>query len=170
MGFSGSGPGPNSITTAMLQAGAVTTTKIANNAVGSGQLGAGAVTLAALAAGLGNAVLLYDDETEITASVTTASIKSYSLPNNNYTKILIQAEVGYDLLLAAENISWDIQVGGVTKRHLDVECGSSSGFSRCWPIAVTFVQQTAASIAINLTVNAGTANCRIFSLRVYGIV
>ena len=133
MGFSGSTmPANNSITTAMLQDGAVTSAKITNNAI----------TVTKLASGLGTPVLLHDDETEVTFSVTTASVKSYTLPNNTYSNIFIEAEIGYDLLLAAENIDWDIQVGGSTKRHLDVQCGSSSGFSREWRIGIILVQQT----------------------------
>jgi len=165
MGFGGgsSTPAPNSITTAMIQAGAVTTSKIA----------AGGVTLAALASGLGTPILLSDDDTETTGAITNASVKSFALPINTYTEILIEAEVGWDYLSGAGgtgDLQWDILVGGLSQRTMNMKTGSTSGFTFTFPLRVIVVQKAASTLAISVTVNGGTVTWRVRSLRVWGIL
>ncbi|HRS53474.1 MAG TPA: hypothetical protein P5250_02065 [Bacteroidales bacterium] len=130
----------------------------------------------------GAVVLLYADETTSTYSVnspggTNNSVKSYTLPNNTYSKILIETEG--TITVGANGGSTNtgtvtITVGGNDDKSTNLSRPVSDYASWTVPYALktSIIQQASTTIAIKASLSLGgstSGSISVKSLRVYGI-
>ena len=154
------------------------------HALSSGSDHTGQLTPSQLASG--SIILLYNDEVdsaETTNTTNETTMKSWSLPANSYSKIIIEAEARDRIEQSANtkcDFTWRIKVGASTsKTYINRIIASSttgivSGGREILPLKVIVAggQGSATTIAITGQMNLANASTGILahSLRVYGVI
>lgn len=122
----------------------------------------------------GAMILLSNSEADITGIATTASVKSFVVPANIYSQIMVECEIAIEQS-GNTNCEWqfDLQYAGVTKATLNLKMRGNNASQEHKPGAVLKYSEpmTAGGIVrINLTAIFLSGLFRVQSLRVYGII
>lgn len=123
----------------------------------------------------GSVVLLNADEAE-TAGGSTEQVKTYSLPVNSYSRIIVEGE--YEIAGAANTkFEWTVaaEIPQASVIHDSNIRGDATGSGDIFKYTGSYkgsaVQTAAAILRIRITpVTAGSATAKILSMRVYGVV
>lgn len=117
------------------------------------------------------------DEIQVSATVPGAdtNLKTYALPANNYTNLVVEAEgyVSLTALSTVQDINIKVKVGGVQIGNTMVFRPASAAVSKVpFPIKASGASAAAATIAVTIGAAAADPNTTIFlnSLRIYGEV
>ncbi len=124
-------------------------------------------------AGSGYMKLLYNDETDATGVNAQASVKTYAVPANSYSPVMVEAEVAYDVTSAAfGEFRFDLIYATVTKESLSLKQGGDVANTYKVAGVVKYSEAMPAGGTVQLdTVKIVTAanNWYVKSFRVYGI-
>lgn len=130
--------------------------------------------LAALSGG-GLVILLHADETDVTDEIQSSPTqeKSYTLPNNNYSSIIVEAELelAFNPSSLAQFVQIDIYQGTNIKKTFFMYYPAQTGRAAL-SAKTSFVQKTTSAISIkqhgltSVDLNTGLIT---HSLRVYGV-
>jgi hypothetical protein len=122
----------------------------------------------------GTLVLLLNNEADVTGTVTTASVKSFVVPANIYSQIMVEVEIGLDQS-GNNNAEWtyDVQYVGVTKATSNLKLrGNNVAQEHKILGVIKYSEAMTAGGTVQVNVTAVTVNgtWRILSFRVYGII
>jgi hypothetical protein len=119
----------------------------------------------------GTVISLYRDEVEDTGTTAT-TVKTYTLPSNTYSRIIIESECGFrGFANANSNVTFNIVVGGVTKRtHTDE--GDATGATDQQEKGRTLKYSEAITGGATIEITTTTVlngTWEVDALRVYGV-
>lgn len=122
----------------------------------------------------GAMILLSNSEADVTGVATTASVKSFVVPANIYSQIMVEAEIAIEQS-GNTNCEWqfDLQYAGVTKATLNLKMRGNNASQEHKPGAVLKYSEAmtaGGTVCINLTAIFLSGLFRVQSLRVYGII
>lgn len=124
-------------------------------------------------AGTGIVKLLSADETDVTGTGNNATAKSYTLPANVFSKILVESEVALEGVANADNeVTFEIKFGATSKESLSLrQSATGSGDYTKLAGVVKYSEAWAGggNVTIAVTVVTGTGTWKVKSLRVYGV-
>lgn len=122
----------------------------------------------------GSILLISANETDQTVTVLDSDtiVRSYSLANNTYSRIIVESEVevSFGVLSIPQDILIKIKDGGSTQETVTAHALAQIGTSAV-PIKVSFVQTGSSTITITqsgITSDANT-NVLVHSIRIYGV-
>jgi len=114
-------------------------------------------------------------ETDVTGTTTNATAKTYALPANSYTRVIVEAEISLVGVAATDNeVKYDLKIDGtniddtVSLRQANTGAGDQFKLAGC--LKASKVQQGAVTITISVTAVLGAGTWTVRSLRVYGEV
>jgi len=127
--------------------------------------------------------LLYTDEEpspETTNTTSTTTLKSWTLPANNYDAIIIESEVGGRNIAKEKNcnFTWRIKLGTYSSKTMVTQIKTDSSnvwvnISAIYPLKAVFPGGQSSNTNILITGEMSTADTNIgimaYSLRVYGV-
>ena len=133
----------------------------------------------------GTIVLLYADETdssETTNSTAETTLKSWDLPSNSYSKIIVECEVRSKNEYDSDtkyNVTWKIYEGGTVRKSYthkqtqDSESGHDGGDTHLFSLKTSFPGGQTATTTLKVTGTMSVANSGhgilAHSFRVYGV-
>lgn len=122
----------------------------------------------------GGLVLLSNSEADVTGIATTASVKTFVVPANIYSQIMVEAEVGLDHS-GSNNADWtvDLQYAGVTKATSNLKLRGNNAAQEHRTIGVVKYSEAmpaGGTIRINITAISAVGTWRVNSLRIYGVI
>jgi len=122
----------------------------------------------------GTVILLSADETDVTGTLSTADIKTYSLAANSYNKIIIEAEVSLQGVAdESDAVTFVLMIGSDSKEVIPLR-QDATGAGDSWILGTSIkysqAQTAAATISITAGVTAGAGVWAVRSLRVYGVI
>lgn len=122
----------------------------------------------------GAMILLSNSEADVTGVATTASVKTFVVPANIYSQIMVEAEVGLDQS-GSNNADWtaDLQYAGVTKATSNLKLRGNNAAQEHRTIGVVKYSEAmpaGGTVRINITAISAVGTWRVNSLRVYGII
>ena len=120
----------------------------------------------------GTVISLYRDEVEDTGTTNT-TVKTYTLPSNTYSRIIIESECGFrGNVNVNSNATFNIVVGGVTKRtHTDEGDATGGGDQQEKGRTLKYSEAITTGATIEITTTAvANGTWSVDSLRVYGVL
>lgn len=122
----------------------------------------------------GTLVLLSNNEADVTGVATTASVRSYAVPVNIYSQIMVEVEIGLEQS-GSNDAEWTyiIQYGGVTKESRPIRLrGNNVSQAHKTLSVLKYSEAMLAGGTVQINVTAVTVNgtWKVNSFRVYGIV
>lgn len=122
----------------------------------------------------GALILLSNSEADVTGIATTASVKSFVVPANTYSQIMVETEIGLDQS-GSNNSEWvcDIQYAGVTKATSNLKFRGNNASQEHKAVGVLKYSEAmtaGGTVQINITAVTVNGTWRVNSLRVYGII
>jgi hypothetical protein len=126
------------------------------------------------AVNIGCLAMLSNSESNITGTVTTANVKSYTVPANLYSQIMVEVEIGLDQS-GNTDAEWifDIQYAGVSKASSSLRQrgnNASDSHKTVGIIKYSELMPAGGVIRINITSVSANGTWRLNSLRIYGVI
>jgi hypothetical protein len=118
--------------------------------------------------------LINTDETDSSGTTTSTAVKSYAVPANTYSRIMVEAEIGLDHLGNSDS-EWNfiLVYGGVNKETIPLRFeGSHAGDANKLSGVIKYSEAFAAGGTVQINVSAVTAagTWYVRSFRVYGVI
>lgn len=118
--------------------------------------------------------LINADETDVSGTTSNGAAKTYSLPANAFSRIVIEAEVALTGRANKEDkATFTIEIDDVVKESVSLK-QDATGQGDFWQLGTQLKwsgqEQAAATIDIAVTADLGAGTWEIKSLRVYGVI
>jgi hypothetical protein len=121
----------------------------------------------------GTMILLHADETGANGIITTADVRTFVLGANNYSRIIVEAEIAINQS-AGNPAAWNftIQYGGTNKTTIPITAQGGAGDSHDIFGVIKYSEEEKTGLTISIDVNAVTANGTWYvdGFRVYGVI
>jgi hypothetical protein len=117
----------------------------------------------------GTVLLIYFDENDVAGTISNANAKSTTLPANNYSRVIIEAEVSLSTPAAADgDWSFNLYVNGIAEETIRLELTNKGAISGS--IKTSVVQSSSVPVTISVIPTDQQGTWTVKSLRIYGVI
>lgn len=164
----------NAFSTDNILANGLTATTISATTISGGTFfgnGSGLTNVSAVVPA-GTTMLISTDEVETTGTINNASIKSFTVPVNTYSRIMVESEVGFQSVAnTSGTATFNLDYGGVVKRTVLIRFDATgAGDTHSAGYTLKYSEAFTGGGLVKIT-TTGVANgtWAIESFRVYGV-